>query len=91
MNLSIGLAAKAMNPNLRLVIRLFDDAFATKVKSHFPVHAASSASKIAAPVFVTAALYPDSVHAFVDENSMIMVCENRGGYEVRELPLGPGN
>ena len=91
MNLSIGLAAKAMNPNLRLVIRLFDDAFATKVKSHFPVHAASSASKIAAPVFVTAALYPDSVHAFVEENCMIMVCESRDGYEVKELPLAPGN
>lgn len=90
MNLSIGLAAKALNPSLRLVIRLFDDAFAMKVKSHFPVHAASSASKIAAPVFVTAALYPESVHAFVEDNCMVMVCHGREGFEVKELKLEPG-
>lgn len=64
-NLSIGLASETINPESRSVLRLFDANFANKVQSVLSIDAAMSASRIAAPVFVSASLYEHSVTAFV--------------------------
>lgn len=58
--LEIGLAARASRPGLRLVLRVFDGAFAERIERHFHIHTALSASNIAAPFFLARALDPDA-------------------------------
>ena len=58
--LEIGLAARASRPGLRLVLRVFDGAFADRIERHFHIHTALSASSIAAPFFLARALDPSA-------------------------------
>ena len=56
-NLHAALAARELNPNLRLVIRMFDEQLAGRVRGLFGADCAVlSSSSIAAPSFVDAAL-----------------------------------
>ena len=64
-NLSIGLVAREMSTDARIVLRLFDDRFARKVQSTVAFDAAMSASRIAAPSFVGAALHDGALVSFV--------------------------
>lgn len=89
-NLSISLAAKEINPNLRVVARLFDDRFAEKVQSATEVDIALSASRIAAPRFVGTALEPDCLFAFVHELTLLMILPPDPGasdFHVKKMPL----
>ncbi len=54
-NLQIAIHARAVNPNIRTIIRLFDDEFAREVRNAFGITAAYSASALAAPAFAAAA------------------------------------
>jgi len=56
--LEIGLAARASRPALRVVLRVFDGAFADRIERHFRIHTALSTSTIAAPCFLARALDP---------------------------------
>ncbi len=51
-NFKIATKAKELNPQLRTVIRAFDQDFATKVTGLFDIDAAISTSAIAAPAFI---------------------------------------
>lgn len=64
-NLSIGLAAHQLNPQVRTIVRLFDPDFARKVESSLSVDGAMGASRIAAPTFVAAALEEGVVRGFL--------------------------
>ncbi|MCB0210676.1 MAG: NAD-binding protein [Anaerolineae bacterium] len=56
-NLQVALQARALNPNIRVVIRIFDDVLAEQMRHSFGVNAAVySTSALAAPDFVAAAL-----------------------------------
>lgn len=55
MNLQIAIHARAVNPDIRTIIRLFDDEFAREVRNAFGITAAYSASALAAPAFAAAA------------------------------------
>jgi Trk K+ transport system NAD-binding subunit len=55
MNLQIAIHARAVNPNIRTIVRLFDDEFAREVRQAFGITAAYSASALAAPAFAAAA------------------------------------
>lgn len=83
--LEIGLAARAGRPGLRLVLRVFDGAFADRIERHFHIHTALSASTIAAPFFLARALDP----------SAQVLMEAGGGWQVvaerdRSAPPWPG-
>jgi Trk K+ transport system NAD-binding subunit len=78
-NLSICLAAKELNPDCRVVARLFDDRFAEKVQQATEVDTALSASRIAAPRFVGTAIEPSSLFSFVAQNSLISILPPRAG------------
>lgn len=87
-NLSVALSAKTINPNVRVVVRLFDDAFAAKAQAHLGLDAALSASRIAAPNFVGAALYPDSLLSYVRGKQFFVVVPNAGGgFDILEREL----
>lgn len=55
-NLSTALNARAMRPDLRLVVRLFDPEFALRVQHGFGIRFTRSVSRLAAPVFAAAAI-----------------------------------
>jgi Trk K+ transport system NAD-binding subunit len=55
MNLQIAIHARAINPRVRTIVRLFDDDFAREVMNSFGISAAFSASALAAPAFAAAA------------------------------------
>jgi Trk K+ transport system NAD-binding subunit len=54
LNLRMALKARSMNPNIEVVIRIFDDEFAASLESQFGFHA-MSATGMAAPVFAATA------------------------------------
>ncbi len=62
-NLNIALDARRMNPEIRVVIRLFDDDLVAKVRDTFKAEALSSSS-LAAPAMALAALDPRIIHSF---------------------------
>jgi Trk K+ transport system NAD-binding subunit len=61
-NLDAGLTARDLNPHARIVLRLFDESLAAKVRGAFAMPAISTA-RVAAPAFIAAAtgrrLYQD--------------------------------
>lgn len=62
-NLNIALDARRLNPDIRVVIRLFDDDLGAKVRDTFKAEALSSSS-LAAPAMALAAMDPRIVHSF---------------------------
>jgi Trk K+ transport system NAD-binding subunit len=54
-NLEAALNAKALNPDLRVVLRLFDPDLAARVERAFGIHISRSPSALAAPAFAAAA------------------------------------
>ncbi|NOK02994.1 MULTISPECIES: TrkA family potassium uptake protein [Myxococcus] len=62
-NLNIALDARKLNPDIRVVIRLFDDDLSGKVRETFKAEALSSSS-LAAPAMALAAMDPRIVHSF---------------------------
>jgi Trk K+ transport system NAD-binding subunit len=62
-NLNIALDARRLNPDIRVVIRLFDDDLVAKVRDTFKAEALSSSS-LAAPAMALAALDPRISHSF---------------------------
>ncbi|MBE7469451.1 MAG: NAD-binding protein [Anaerolineales bacterium] len=55
-NLQIALAARALKPALRVVMRIFDDRLGEQLRQTFDIDAVFSTSALAAPDFVSAAL-----------------------------------
>lgn len=62
-NLNIALDARRLNPDIRVVIRLFDDDLSEKVRDTFKAEALSSSS-LAAPAMALSAMDPRIVHSF---------------------------
>jgi Trk K+ transport system NAD-binding subunit len=81
LNLSVGLAAKKVNPGLRAVVRLFDADFARKVETVLGLDAALSASRIAAPTLAASALYPDVAKAFIVKDRLFVLLLRPAGPE----------
>lgn len=62
-NLDAALTARELNPEIRVVMRLFDDTLATKVAASFKMPAIST-SQVSAPAFVAAATGRAVLHSF---------------------------
>ena len=63
-NLGVALLAEKLNPKIRTVVRLFDAGLAEKVQAALDVDVAMGSARVAAPMFVAAAL-EDGVAAAV--------------------------
>ena len=71
-NLNIALDARRLKPDIRVVIRLFDEDLVSKVRDTFKAEALSSSS-LAAPAMALAALDPRIVHSFrIGEHLMVV-------------------
>ena len=58
LNLEVSLKARALNPNIQVVVRIFDDSFASSLQKQFGFRALS-ATGMAAPVFAASATNVD--------------------------------
>ncbi|KQC35326.1 potassium transporter TrkA [Frankia sp. ACN1ag] len=87
--------AQPHEPDLRVVLRIFDTTMADEVERRFGIHTARSASALATPYFVGAALGYDVLSTFYVERTPFLVARmtvNAGGALVgptlRELSTG---
>jgi Trk K+ transport system NAD-binding subunit len=72
-NLDIVLDARELNPDVKVVLRMFDTQLAERVKRGFGIHTTFSTSALAAPVFAAAATKAQIEHSFyVDDVLMNM-------------------
>lgn len=72
-NLEAALNCRELNPNVRLVVRLFDAELARRVKVLFHIEEAYSASALAAPIFAAAALQVEGDRTFSIGDSILNV------------------
>jgi voltage-gated potassium channel len=63
-NIEAALTVRELNPNVRIVIRVFDQRLAQKVQKSFGIDCAFSASALSAPVFAQAALSSNLLASF---------------------------
>ena len=79
MNLSVGLTAKELNPEIRVVLSILDADFAAKIQCISEIDAALSSPVLAAPTFVGAALYETAVASFVLDSHLFTLCRDEKG------------
>jgi Trk K+ transport system NAD-binding subunit len=72
-NLEIALNARELQPQIRVVLRMFDQDLAEKVARGFDIHTAFSTSALAAPAFAGAATRSDISHAFYVGDQLLNV------------------
>jgi len=73
-NLAIALEAREFNPDIKVVLRMFDADLASRVQKGFQIHTAFSTTALAAPSFAAAATRAPIDHSFyVDETQEMMV------------------
>ena len=71
-NLEIALDARALRPDIRVVLRMFDQQMATKIAEGFDIQVAFSTSALAAPAFAAAAIDRSVIASFeVGERTFI--------------------
>jgi voltage-gated potassium channel len=80
-NLEIALDARRITPDIRVVLRLFDQNLANKIRDGLDIHLAMSQSALSAPAFTVAALDPSIVNSFVHDGYLVVarrvtVCES---------------
>ena len=74
-NLDIALDAREINPDIKVVLRMFDGDLARRVEKGFGIHTAYSGSALAAPIFATAALRLNIKHSFYVGETMLHLGE----------------
>jgi hypothetical protein len=81
-NLEIALDARRVSPEIRVVLRLFDQNLANKNREGLDIRLAMSQSALSAPAFTVAALDPSIVNSFVHDGYLVVtrrvdVCETQ--------------
>jgi voltage-gated potassium channel len=74
-NLEIALVARELQPDIHVVLRMFDHDMAQKVARGFKISTAFSTSALAAPAFAGAATRADITHAFYVADQLLNVSE----------------
>ncbi|MBK8984963.1 MAG: NAD-binding protein [Chloroflexi bacterium] len=74
-NLDIALDAREINPNIKVVLRMFDSDLARRVEKGFGIHTAFSGSALAAPIFAAAAMRLDIKHSFYVGEELLNLSE----------------
>ena len=74
-NLDIALDARELNPQVKVVMRMFDADLARKVERGFGIHTAFSVSALAAPAFAAAATRANVSYSFYVDNMLLNVSQ----------------
>ena len=89
-NLQAALLARDANPDLRVVLRLFDDDFAQRVETAFDITISRSVSRLVAPSFVAAMLERDVIATIPVGRHALLLANVRiaAGSPLDGAPLG---
>lgn len=71
-NLEVALDARRMNPKIRVVLRMFDQNVADKIRDGFNIRIAMSQTALAAPTFALAAVDPTIVGTLVVDDQLLI-------------------
>jgi Trk K+ transport system NAD-binding subunit len=72
-NLEVALDSRRLHPDIRVVMRMFDQNMADKIREGFDIHQAMSQSAQSAPAFATAAIDSSILSSFsVDDELVVM-------------------
>jgi len=74
-NLDIALDARELNPNVKVVMRMFDPDLARRVEKGFGIHTAFSTSALAAPIFAAAAMRLNVKYSFYVGDALLNLSE----------------
>ena len=74
-NLEMALDARDFNPEIRVVLRMFNEQLLTKVKKAFNIHLAFSTSALAGPVFASASASRAVRQSFYVDDNLLEVAE----------------
>lgn len=85
-NLNVALDARKLNPDIRIVLRLFDDDLVDRVRDNFKAEAHST-SALAAPALALAALDPRIIHSFKVGEHLMVVSKFTVGADLVPLTL----
>lgn len=72
-NLEIALDARKINPAIRVVLRMFDQNMADKIREGFNIPMAMSQSAMSAPAFATAAIGAEIVNSFAVGDQLVVM------------------
>lgn len=83
-NLELALDAKKLNAGIRVVLRLFDQELASKVRESFDISQAFSTSAVAAPLFATSSSDRSIINSFYIRDKLLVVAniEVRAGSQL---------
>jgi voltage-gated potassium channel Kch len=82
-NIAVALNARAVRPDLRVVVRVFDPDFAIRVQRGFRIRFTRSVSHLAAPAFAAAAIGSEVVATVPIGDRRVML--------FARIPVGPGS
>jgi len=72
-NLEIALDARRIHPKIRVVLRMFDQNMADKIRDGFNIHIAMSTAALSSPTFAMAAVEPSVVGTLVVGNRLVVM------------------
>ena len=89
-NLDIALDARELNPDIRVVMRMFDADFAKRVEKGFGIQYAFSTSAVSAPIFASAALRENVQHSFYVGDNLLHISQVfvQSGSRLQGMPIG---
>jgi Trk K+ transport system NAD-binding subunit len=74
-NLDIALDAREINPQIKVVMRMFDPDLARRIEKGFDIHTAFSTSALAAPIFAAASMRFNVKHSFYLGETLLNLSE----------------
>lgn len=74
-NLEMAMDARRAKPEIRVVLRMYDQELASKIKETFNIHLAFSTSEVAAPLFATSSSDRSIINAFYVEDALMVVAK----------------
>lgn len=72
-NLEIALDARRVSPEIRVILRMFDQNMADKIGSGFDIRLAMSQSAVSAPAFAMSAVDASIIHSFVVGDELVVM------------------
>jgi len=72
-NLELAIDARKIRPDMRVVLRMYDQELAEKIRDTMNIHLAFSTAMLSAPLFATASMDPTVINSFyVDERLLVV-------------------
>lgn len=74
-NLEMALDARKLNSKIRVVMRMFDQELASKIREAFDIQLAFSTSALAAPLFATSSSDSSIINSFYIDDKLLVMAE----------------